>query len=457
MARLQATGLVLQNDGFEWTTLRRVKDRIEVVGARRVKPAAAEGEEEADAAVRALQESGPLETPVGVGVPSRDVLLRVVRLPAADEEELSGMVALQLDKFSPFPVEQMVSAWEVLRREEKAWTVLIGAARKDAADGLGDRLGKAGVLPARVDAVLLGWWRLLQDRGDVPEQGRHVVVLLEPEAGPEILVFDDGVPVAFRSVGEGEAARGEDFVAETVREVGFTLMSLELDHGAGAGTIAVWSRGAAPRELAAALREDYDCEVALKSLNDLPPVSEGLARRELEAGSGAFDLTPESWRTREERQRFKRRVLSACAWIAGAWVLAVAVVVGGLYRERSVLARLERERDRTRGPALEVREMRRRVYMVDRYMDRSRSALECLRVVSELLPEGVDLTSFTYRKEEQVRVSGEATSVNLIYELKDGLDAANVFPKTTLQGPIHDRRKNKEVFDIEMKLPGGVS
>jgi len=100
--------------------------------------------------------------------------------------------------------------------------------------------------------------------------------------------------------------------------------------------------------------------------------------------------------------------------------------------------------------------MRRRVFMIKRYMDRSDSALECLREISALQPRGIDLTSFSYRKGETLRISGEAETVDQVYSFKSKLEGSTLFVGAKLQGPRRDRKKRKEVFDIDLRLHGGA-
>jgi hypothetical protein len=347
----------------------------------------------------------------------------------------------------------MVVSHEVLQRGPEGCRVLIAAARRDVIEEAGGILSEAGIVPGRVDAAVLGWWRLLRDAGRVEEAGRQVILLLDET--PQIVVVQDGLPIAFRSVGVGPGVAEEEFVGETAREVGYTLMSLELEHGSGAGVVAVWHRGEPPAALARSLETECGCSVATGSLDDLPLASEGLARRSAAAGEAVIDLTPPSWLAAAETRRFRRKLLGTAAAVFGVWVLAVGGLAGWLWAEERRLQRMRAVEARWSGPALEVREMRRRTQMIERYTDPTQSALECLREVSALLPRGIELTSFTYRKGESLRVAGEADSVNLIYAFKNGLDESALFLEAALQGPTFDRRRKKNIFDVELRLPGG--
>lgn len=460
MAGEFVTGIVVEEKALEWVALRGGKGRAVSGRSGRLlldaeSPPADETPDESDERITARIKA-ECRLPKGIvsaAVPSEHVLLRVMDLPPVDDDELASMVELQADKVSPFPVENMVVSHEVLERDESRCRVLVAAARLDAIEDIGNRLGAAGIVPARVDAALLGWWRSLRD-ADAVSPGRHLVLLLANSV-PEVIVLEDGVPVVFRSMGTGMDWDEPGIAEETAREVGYALMSLELEQGPAAScTVTVFYRGEEPAGLLGALGEECACKVEARPLADLPTAAEGVARRA--AGGTTLDLTPVSWTSARMSRSFRRRMLAAAVLILLAWGLGVGGLFGMTVYEESKLASLQSTREEWRGPSLEVRSMRRRAYMIHRYMDRSDSALECLRETTSVQPRGVDLTSFSYRKGEGVKIRGNAVGVNEVYAFKSALDRSELFPETRLEGPSTMRGSSRQSFQMEMKLPGST-
>lgn len=391
---------------------------------------------------------------VASGLPSEQLLLRVVSLPDVPDDELRSMVQLQVDKFSPFPVETTVVSHEVIERKDGKSLVLVAAAKEDVVQAVGTILGTVGLVPNRMDAEILGWWQVLKDAGQIQEKGRQVVLLLDTLL-PEVIVFQEGKPVLFRSLGESEGLEGEDFDVETARAVSYTLMSVEMEHGNDAYTIGVWHRGDARPGLIENLKSECSCDAVLHSLDTLPSVSEGLARRAA-AGDGRLNLVPAAWQARAESSLFKKRMVAVAMAAGGVWVLALLVFAGGFLFQKHRLHSLETEQARWHKQAREVADMRRRVLTVEHYMDTSHSALECLREISEWLPPGVSLTSFSYKKGEELKVSGEAGAVGDIYTFKTQLDESKFFVSSALNNVRLDARRGKQMFDVDIKLPGGA-
>lgn len=459
MAKGQVTGLVISPEAIEWTTLRAGKNRQgSVFNAGRSEPGVPRPLEEpeaiAGAASRLKTELRAQKGTSTVALPSEDLLLRVLELPAVDPEELPGIAELQADKFSPFPIENMIVSYEVLRSTEESCTLLVAAIQSHIVESLGSLLHAAGLSASRIDAEILGWWRLLKDAGHINDQGRHLVVLLA-DGPPEIVVVQDGIPIVFRSLAQTGGITGDELASEIAHEVGYTLMTLELERGqTGTDSVCVCSRdGTLPAELDEKLRGECACDITVKSLASLPPLSEGIARRTADGGI-LLDLTPAAWQESGKSKAFRKHVvLTACTFF-GLWLAVVGGFMGALYFQKNRLTARNAELAALEGPAMAVRETRDRVRVIRRYMDRKRSSLECLREISTVQPQGIELMSFTYRKGEEVKIVGEAMDVNTVYDFKNKLDGCGLFSKTSLQGPHFDKRKRKQVFDIEMNFPG---
>ena len=459
MAKGHITGLVISPEVLEWTTLRAGKNRPgSVHDAGRAEPGVMMKPEDPDAVTEATTrlktEFGGPKGAVTVGLPSGDLLLRVLELPVVEPEELPGIVELQADKFSPFPIENMVVSHEILRQTEESCTVLVAAIQSQIVESLGELLHGAGLSAARIDAEILGRCRLLTDSREISETGTHMVVFF---AGgpPEIVVVRDGIPIVFRCLAEMGDLPESDLTSEIVHEIGYTLMTLELEHGqSDVDSIAICSAtGQAPAGLVEKLREEYPCDVSVKSLALLPSLSEGLARRTADGGA-CLDMTPAEWHESGRSKQLRRRITLAACLVFGLWLATVGGFLGALYYQKNRLNSRKEQLAALEEPTNAVKEMRERVRVIRRYMDRTHSSLECLREISDLQPAGIDLTSFSYRKAEQVKIVGQSIDVDRVYDFKKKLDASELFARTTLHGPRFDRRNRNQIFDIEINLPG---
>jgi len=456
MAAPTITGICLREERLEWTTLRRRKGGWRVASSgQRDLPREDEGRETARAEYsRMLKKAmGDLPGRISAGLPSGMVLLRVVELPSSDAQELAGMVELQVDKFAPFALEQMAVSYEVLRSEDNRSRVLIAAVHSEKVEEFGSRLRAGGVLPQWIDVEAMGWWRLLQQRGAIAEHGRQMVIVAGEHAA-EIMAADEGTLVLVRVVDAGTAE-----VGELAEEVGYTLTGLETEWGPPPGDLHldVWREGESSGELEEALREVCGVAPGMHRCEELGLPSEGLAWRRADGGGQALNLVPSEWHAAAKARRVKRRLAAMALAVLGLWLAGAGVVVGRLKMEQRQLAELKKAAAALAGPAEEVRRLQEKVHNLELYSDRTYSVLECLREVSALLPGGVDLTSFVYRKSHSIHLRGEATRTETIYDFISAMEKSQLFDKVKPEG-VSTRRRGRQMkteFKLTATLPGG--
>lgn len=385
-----------------------------------------------------------------VGLSGANALIRILDLPEAEPSEISGMVRLQLDKYSPFSIDSMVVSHETAVERQEGSTVIAAAVKNDIATNVGKFFEKAGYVPARMDLLPLAWWDRIVRAKMSNISGREMHIILEAE-GVQIIVCNDGVPELFRSVEmDGDGASFMDDVTDDVRQ---TLMSLELGAGiSSAAHIHIWAEGGASSAFAGQLAAAIVPEnVTVGDIADLGSVGMGLLAR-MDKPDG-IDLTPAAVLVARESRVFRKRFILVAAVIAGVWGLSIAIFWGMFTVRRFSISELERKRSGIADAVAEVKEMRSRVNAVKRYMDRQRSALECLREICIQLPTGVQFSQFTYHKGQNIKISGEADGAGDIYEFKSNLDSSSLFKGSALNGV--QKIKGKEIFEVELFLPGG--
>ncbi len=464
MAGKTLTAIAVRARSLEWLAPGRTGDNAAAAEQRQADLALTEGQTsildalraEHDRVVADLRAAGCPPGLAAVGIPAGWVLLRVTDLPAAAPDELRGMAELQIDKFSPFPAEESAVSYELLADREGRARVLLSAVRTDTMDLLGGALQSAGIVPKRVDLNLLGWWRLMNDAGHVQAAGAQAFLILD-DTCIDLVVTSAGVPLAMRSLTGLDDLPEEEVADEVAREIVYTLTSVDLERtGEHLAEIAIWHRGGGLAEaLIRRLHDPFGLTARACALDTLPPLAEGLARRAAEAGPGHLDLAPPIWREADLRRRSRRRLIALTASLLGVWAVIVATLFGGLQYQRQKLARLEARLDRDKAPAELVRATRDRVLGLQQYVNRTHSSLECLRDVSDLLPPGIELKSFTYRKGKSVELSGEADSVTLVYDFKKEMEKSSLFTATDLPRTFRTAQ-GKEVFKITATLPGGA-
>ena len=438
MATSWVTGVCARGDRLEWTVLRRAKESWEVhAHGRSEEEAGGAPDGGGAAALKPLLKH--FKGRMSVALPTEMVLLRVALLPSVDADELRGMAELQTDKYSPFPVETMALGAETVEVSENSALVAMAAVRRAVIDEAGRPFQEVGAPPDVVDVEALGWWWTLKHSGQVPSHGSQIF-LRAAASGPEMVVARDGEPLLFRSLPplpEDGAGGMDGWVVECAEETGYSLTSLETEWGAAAlPSLHVFHEPEASAGWAEGLRAALGLEALFThSLGDLPPVSEGVARRLAEpARPLALDLAPDEWRAADAARSLRRRMLRSATAFLLVWLLALGIFWSLLYARRGRLVRLAADVEAVEKPALEVRRLRAKVLEFSQYANRTHSALECLRVVSETLPAGMDLTSFIYRKGSTLSLRGEADAPDKVYGFIQSMERTGLFPEVKSDG-----------------------
>jgi len=480
MSQNTITAFVLRGSKVEWTTVKTAKGQVEVVDHQSVSLG-----EEIDSFLspefgEALKKiCGHVRGQVCVAVPSDRALMRVVDLPTTDPDELAGMTELQVDKFSPFLIEQIAISFEQLSVKGETTRVLIGSVQNEVIDGIGEAFRTAGLLPHWIDIEVMAWWWVLKKQGEIPEEGARVTLIVD-ESGAELMISDNGVPLVVRSLGTAFGVSREEYFSEVADEVGYSLTALEADHGLASNIeIVLWYRkdetGPAdetPPKISvhgnasgtdgsyavfmARLGEVCELPIRSRSIEDLPPLSEGLARRTLERKGQVLDLTPASWHSEEQAHQTRKTLLIASVVFLVLWLGGLAVFFGGLGVEKKKLTEMKARVDAIEGPAEEVRTLKEKIDSFGAYADRSHSVLETLREITVLLPASIDLTSFNYRKAGSVSVRGIAARPDPVYDFFQGMEQSTFFIEVKPGGVRNRVVKNqqKSEFSVTAKLPG---
>ena len=369
-----------------------------------------------------------------LSLPLSRLIVKVVRVPADQAEDATSVAARVLQSMSPYPDEPLTVSCEKLRETPDGVDVLAVALPESATDDIADALDAAKLSVTRVDATVLGqlrgMWSEIAPDGDAG--ARRMLVVGGPDC-TSVFVLDGTVPCEVRAVSPE---------SDISREALLSLLAAESFAGARALSEVVVAGDVPGADALAAL-------APVRRIGSVPDPAPGLAERAEDPLSA--NALPSSWREVLEETRFKAKLKGFLIVAGVVWALAMGILFGvplayGYMTDHQKA--LSREHARAYS---EVKEMRDKVRLVQKYSDHSRSALEILKAVSDRLPAGVELTSWNFRRGESVRVSGEASETSPVYQFKDRLVDTGAFEGGVTLSPIRSQG-GKQKFDIECKF-----
>jgi hypothetical protein len=380
---------------------------------------------------------------VVLGLPTSLLLLRVLRMPVLTREELGDAVLLQMDKLSPFPGDELSIGWEVLSEDAQQITIFAAAAPDRHMQVIDQARAASGLRVVRVDVALLAWWRMLREQNLLPAGEGRQAVLIAQGGEWDLLVLDRGLPVVARGLGRPV----ED--ADLARELTLSLFQAEMEAGAlPLQEVMVLSAAAPAASVLDPIRAVVSpLPVRCVAVPANATAADGLCRRSVEGAT--LDLTPAAWRQRELTAVSRRRLVLGLSAAAGLWVALLATLLAGPFATDQLI-RLQKNRQAAiASDYQQVSDMRERVRLVRRYMDRSGSLLESLRTICEAQPDGVDLSELTYERERSCKLKGEATIPALVYNFKERIETNAPFCACKLGGVSIAPGGAKHRFEME--------
>jgi len=447
----------LTPDGIEWTSLNIKQEETELVEQGSLP---LEHPEEGGAvavvtcAAQLPDEIGEhLKGDLTVSIRTSELLMRTMEFPTADPAEISSMVDFQIDKVSPFPLDQLAVSHEILKQTEKGALVMMVAAKRDCIDEIGDIFQQKGLHIHSMDARVLGWLHLLESGGHLDGTGCEILII-DDEVDFALVFLSDGLPVSFRALHAN--IRDEGIVDELAREIGYTLTTLDTEYDLPApAAIAIWSLHTLPFDVCNHLKQKSGLAVRCNDLASLPPLSKGIIERALHTDN-RIELIPREWVEHKKNERLRKKYTLISAAIVAVW-MAFLVILFSIYETRSIkLNRIQKRADAIAPVAAIAFENREKLKALKIYTDRSNSALECLREVTRLLPPGdIEFGGFKYNKGKAVTIRGSADSDDSVYAFFTSLSDAPLFVQVKDQS-VNNRvtqGARRAVFSATLVLP----
>jgi hypothetical protein len=335
-------------------------------------------------------------------LPPERVFLRVAQFPASDFDETLSMVELQLEKLSPMPVTQIVWSIYVLPHTEGnlQTVVVMIVSRNEVEEFLGQLEGQ-GYLADRLELPLLDQLHATT----ITRSGAWIY----PEA-------PGGRNAALVAWWYGGVLQNLDLITLPAANRPESLKE-QLLQMAWAGEMEGWLTAPPSWHLVADALAAAEWEPALRAGLEQPveviaPVPmAGLAAltaaRAAQSGSEG-NLLPAEFSTRYHQQFVDR------LWMRGLGAVVVLYLIGVLV----YFARLELELYRTaaveqqvaeRGPIYtNALQLKAKFQVLKDRQDLKFAALDCWKIVAELLPDGVTLDGYNFNDGKKLTLSGSA-------------------------------------------------
>ena len=409
--------------------------------------------------------SGEKSREAVLALPLNRLLVKMVRV-APDEDPVAVSEPI-LKAMSPFPDDALTVSCEIVRDDEKGRVVIAAALPESAADDIGEQLDAEKLSVVRIDSLVLGQLRGVWNA--LGESSTRRLLLFDSPDCLSCIVLDSDRPSAIRAITDRTnlwrevtlaLLEAEDFGgAQKIDEI----VLVETDNGEAASSPLQSeddsSASSSGEDAASPNKGDPFADLAaFAPIRRITVGSDaalvGVAERSED--EGALNALPESWRELLEETRFKHKLVKYLAIAGGVWLLVMAILFGvpmvyGFMTDHQKSLSKQHQRQYAA-----VKEMKAKVDLIHKYSDHARGALEIMKALSDRLPEGITLSSWNYKRDEGVRVSGDSETAEAAYAFKDAMDemtdgedgeGERIFGTVDLNGP--NASKGGYRFDLD--------
>ena len=377
-------------------------------------------------------------------LPTEQVFLRVVQLPAVDRPELLSMLEFQLEKLSPLPVAQVVWSVEVLPSSaEKMQTAIVCIVARDLVEQFLGGVEGSSFQPDRLEVPNLN--QIIAD--GQREDGGWIYPGSGADADSCTVAWWSGgtlqqlqflrLPVPAAPSGEKSALAAHDVRAARSQYLHEQLMQV-----AWAGEMEGWLtlpvkwRIVADEENAAywqSLVKDWSEDgVEVQPAADRAGLAKFSAKRMLRGEAGA-NLLPPEYAARYHQQYTDRLWMRALGALVMVYVFGVIIYMIALQFFTFKDSSLKTQIAGIANNYTNVLKLKERVGVMEEQLTMKYAALDCCKVASELLPEGFNLVNLVLgNRGRTMRLEGTAPSDQRekVIEFNDAMRKAEVNGKT---------------------------
>jgi len=352
-------------------------------------------------------------------LPPENVFLRVIELPRSSFGETLSMVELQLEKLSPLPVTQIVWTLQILPRSpaENLQTVIVVIVERSLVEEFLGKLEAQGFLADRLEAPMLDQLSAAPAEGD----GAWIY--------PALLNGQNAALVAWWF---GGALRNLSYIVLPANGDRAKSLQEQLAQLAWAGELEGWltaqprwhlvAGGGLAGEWETFLRNGLGEPVQVTAPLPLPELAAHTARRATVADGSHAVLMPAEFSGRYREQFFDRLWLHGLFATGVLYAVCVAVYFGATGVLGYQTGKVEQQVAGLGGSYTNVLQLKARYEVLKERQDLKYAALDCWKLVADLLPTGITLQRFSFGDGRRLSLNGTVSSDDITH-ITDFYDA----------------------------------
>jgi len=198
-----------------------------------------------------------------VAIPGKYVSSRIIELPFSDPKKIDRIIAIEIENYVPFDIEDMVLSYQILESKENSSRLFVSLVKKSDLQTFMEHLALAGLDPAAigVGGNCIAFAAALAD--PEPEQERGILHLNADQS--ELTVMDGNSLIAVRSIPIGYSSTGKANFLSLVQRLKQTLQSIRVEYNIPLKTLNISGLAAGDMSFQEKLAGALDIELSIFS------------------------------------------------------------------------------------------------------------------------------------------------------------------------------------------------
>lgn len=372
--------------------------------------------------------------PVIISLPRKYTVIRHIQIPAVLPEEIEKIISLQAGRFSPYPVQELVSGYQVISADAgKGSSVNVVVVHKNV---LSRFLTAFTELKVKEFSIVPSSWGLcsvyFSDRP--PDQHTAMVIDIDFPYAEVIIGREDKVlfsrsfacasddPDGQRSFADEVAKTLDAYAKEVEHEKPLEVLVTAPEKDLKRFTEYLNTRAsmtAKGLKLGEHIQASKSFSEKFSTLDTSLASLVGMGLGEIPA---SLNLLPQEVKDTVKRVAFRREV-SRLVWFVCATLLVAGIAgLKGIAAKQQYVSSLRAEAARLEREARPLEIMERKIDFLKRSRQAKSSSLEILYQLHRIIPEGVSLENFIYEESDQVILRGQSPELDSVFTFVSGLE-----------------------------------
>ena len=413
----------------------------------------------------------PAEGPI-VLLPRRFALLRQMRLPSHDHDEIEDMIALQLVNNIPYSPEDVIYRYHVLDRDSEGYSlVLVMIMSREVVGRYQEIIGQAGIGDGKLVLSSFGiaGWLAYRESGSKAISG-ETAALLNIDSQYSEVCFCCGKRLFFsRNISyQGKHLTFKD-ETELFRQIKLSLDLYQRER-LGPEVRKLWILSSSSEGMA--LKDHWEKRIAipvecvgpLEAVACCDHVDQWIFQKDypfsIAQGLGfllsdprdLINFSPQETRAEQQIKGNRPRMLSTVAFSVLAMLLIVSGQIFDIYKGRTELASLESDLGRREPLLKKARETIRFVQFFDEELSSDLFVPDVVDDLNRSTPEGISFRALSVDKDEGLVVQGYAKTHAEINDFQARLIRSSRFYNVDLQFATQRKINSVPVMDFKIAM-----